>query len=227
MEVRMEECFAWLIGLIPVVGWVLWCWNDFWFGLQIKARNKSNKLPPGHMGVPFLGETLSFLCYFKCLSRPDDFINSKRQKYGDGVGMYRTHLFRSPAIIACSPSANKFVFQSHDKFILEWPTVEIVGSNSVAAAQGKAHTRLRSFVSRAINQPEPLWGIALMVQPRVISLLQSWALKGRVIAHPEAKKVTFENIGKIFAGFEPGPVLDTLDQLFEGMLNGVRAYPIN
>ncbi|XAR50094.1 hypothetical protein NMG60_11004327 [Bertholletia excelsa] len=227
MEVRMVECFAWLIGLIPVVGWVLWCWNDFWFGLQIKARNKSSKLPPGHMGVPFLGETLSFLCYFKFLSRPDDFINSKRQKYGDGVGMYRTHLFRSPAIIACSPSANKFVFQSNDKFILEWPTVEIMGSKSLTAAQGKAHIRLRSFVSRAINQPEALRGIALMVQPRVISLFQSWALKGRVFARPEAKKVTFENIGKIFASFEPGPVLDTLDRLFEGMVHGVRACPIN
>lgn len=38
--------------------------------------------------------------------------------------------------------------------------------------------------------------------------------------------VTFENIGKIFVSFEPGPVLDTLDALFVGIMEGVRAIPI-
>ncbi|KAL1541582.1 ent-kaurenoic acid monooxygenase [Salvia divinorum] len=39
-------------------------------------------------------------------------------RYGDGVGMYRTHLFGSPMIIACTPSANKFVLQSDSRFVL-------------------------------------------------------------------------------------------------------------
>ncbi|XP_057514689.1 ent-kaurenoic acid oxidase 1-like [Actinidia eriantha] len=221
MEVIMG---VWLIGVVPVVGWLLWWWNDLWYGFWCGG---GGKLPPGHMGVPFFGEIFTFLYYFKLLRRPDDYINSKRQKYGDGVGMYRTHLFRSPAIISCSPSANKFVFQSDDSFILEWPTVEIVGTNSLVAVQGSAHARLRSFVSRAINQPDALRHAALMVQPRVIDALQSWAHKGRIVAFTEAKKVTFQNIGKLFANFEPGPVLDTLDELFTGMVRGIRAAPIN
>ncbi|GFZ03646.1 hypothetical protein Acr_16g0002700 [Actinidia rufa] len=40
-------------------------------------------------------------------------------------------------------------------------------------------------------------------------------------------QVTFQNIGKLFANFEPGPVLDTLDELFTGMVRGIRAAPIN
>lgn len=40
-------------------------------------------------------------------------------------------------------------------------------------------------------------------------------------------QVIFENIGKFFVSFEPGPVLDTLDELFMEILNGVRSYPIN
>jgi hypothetical protein len=40
-------------------------------------------------------------------------------------------------------------------------------------------------------------------------------------------QLTFENIGKLFASFEAGPVLDNMDNLFKGMIHGIRAYPIN
>ncbi|KAL7161507.1 hypothetical protein ACSBR2_042050 [Camellia fascicularis] len=121
-------------------------------------------------------------------------------RYGDGVGMYRTHLFKSPAIISCSASANRFVFQSDG---------------------------LEAFVSRAFNQPDALRRIAIMVQPRIISVLESWAHQDTIVAFTQSKKVTFQNIGKFFASFEPGPILDTLDVLFKGMVQGVRAYPLN
>ncbi|KAK3024013.1 hypothetical protein RJ639_045033 [Escallonia herrerae] len=224
----MDVTVAGWVSLVPLLVTLLWWWNDLWFGLPVRFRCSASgtKLPPGHMGVPFLGEMLNFLWYFKLLRRPDDYINSKRHRYGDGVGMYRSHLFGSPTIIACSPSVNKFVFQS-DAFIMEWPAVEIVGSSSMVTVQGKAHTRLRTLVSRAINQPDALRRIAPLFQPRVLAALQSWAEKGRILGFNEAKKVTFENIGKFFAGFEPGPVLDTLDELFTGMIHGIRAYPVN
>lgn len=217
---------TWVIGTLPLIGWLLWWWNDLWYGLRLKIKG-GFKLPPGHMGFPFVGEMLRFLSYFKVSGDPDDFINSKRHRYGDGVGLYRTHLFGSPAIIAWTPTMNRFILQNESKFILEWPTVEIVGSTSLVAVQGRAHSRLRSFVTRAINQPEALRRIAAMVQPRIVAALNSWSLNPTIVAHKEAKKVTFENIGKFFASFEPGPVLDTLDELFMEILNGVRSYPIN
>ncbi|KAM7475595.1 hypothetical protein LguiB_022838 [Lonicera macranthoides] len=217
-----------VLGVVPVVGWVLWWWNDLRYALPYKlGGSATTQLPPGHMGLPILGEMPNFLWYFKFLRRPDDYINSRRLKYGDGVGLYRTHLFGSPAIIACAPAVIKFVFQSDANFIMEWPAIEIVGSSSMVTVQGTAHTRLRSFVLRAINQPDALRKIAPVFQPRVIAALKSWAEKGRVIGFKESKKVTFENIGNFFAGFEPGPVLDALDELFAGMVHGIRAYPLD
>ncbi|KAL0301878.1 UNVERIFIED_CONTAM: Ent-kaurenoic acid oxidase 1 [Sesamum radiatum] len=148
-------------------------------------------------------------------------------RYGDGVGLYRTHLFGSPAIIACTPAANNFVLQTESSFFLEWPSVELVGTTSLVAVQGSSHTRVRSFVMRAINQPDALHKIALRVQPRITVALESWAQKGRIRVYKEAKKVTFANIGKYFASLEPGLVLDTLDELFECLTAGLRAYPLN
>ncbi|KAA8542381.1 hypothetical protein F0562_023483 [Nyssa sinensis] len=227
MEVTVG--LAWVLGVVPLLGWLFWWWNDIWYGIPVKIRCSASgtKLPPGQMGIPFFGEMLTFLWYFNVLRRPDDYINSKRRKYGDGIGMYRTHLFGSPGIIACSPSITKFVFQSSSKFIAEWPNNEIVGLNSISAVQGTAHLRIKSFITGAINQPDALRRIAILIQPLLITTLQSWAQKGRIVASNETKKVTFENIGKIFASFEPGPVLERLDKLFEGLMKGLRAYPIN
>lgn len=110
-------------------------------------------------------------------------------RYGDGEGIYRSHLFGSPAIIAWSPTVSKYIIQSGAEFVSGWHGAEIFGTNSLIYLQGAAHTRLRNFVSRAINQPQALRGIALMVQPRLIAALQSWAHKGTIVAYNEAKKV--------------------------------------
>ncbi|KAI3463999.1 hypothetical protein Pfo_020662, partial [Paulownia fortunei] len=226
---KMEVTVAMVVGMVPLAGLLLWWWNDIWYALPVILRRSASgaRLPPGYMGIPFLGEMLTFLWYFNIVRRPDDFINSKRSRYGDGVGLYRTHLCGSPAIIAYTSSANKFVLQTESNFPVHWPSMDMVGSTSLQAVQGASHTRVRNLVIRAMNQPDPLRRIALMVQPRIAAALELWAQKGRVTVYKEAKKLTFENIGKFFASFEPGPTLDTLDELFKGLTAGFRAYPIN
>ncbi|CAB4311325.1 unnamed protein product [Prunus armeniaca] len=229
MDISLGVWVALVLGGLPLLGLLLWWWNELWYVLPLKLRRSATnaKLPPGHMGLPFIGEVLTFLWYFKVLRRPDDFINAKRAKYGDGVGMYRTYLFRSPSIIACFPAVNKFVFQSDDTFILNWPSVDLMGYTSLVAVHGKSHARLRSYVTSVINQPDALRRIAQMVQPRIIAALESWAQKGRIKAYDETKKVTFENIGQLFVSLEPGPLLDTIDNLFDGLVKGIRAQPFN
>ncbi|WOH10489.1 hypothetical protein DCAR_0729958 [Daucus carota subsp. sativus] len=229
---------TWVLGILPLLGCYLWWCNDLSYRLRLKLINSSRganaktgtdviKLPPGHMGLPYLGELLSFLWYFKIIGRPDDYINSKRQRYGDGIGLYRTHLFGSPGVIACKPAVIKFILQNETQFKIDWPSVLLVGATSLVAVHGASHTRLRSFVSRAINLPQSLRRIAIMVQPRIVAALHTWSNQGTIGAHLEAKKVTFENIGSFFASLEPGPGLDTLDKLFTGILKGMRASTVN
>ncbi|WCJ19467.1 Cytochrome P450 88A1 [Euphorbia peplus] len=205
---------------------VLWWWNEFWY-VQVRLNRNGAKLPPGHLGFPYFGEMLSFLYYFKFVRRPDDFINSKRLKYGDGAGLYRSYLFGSPSVIACSPAVNKFVLQSEENFALQWPKVDLVGTQSLVAVFGKSHTRLRNFVINAINRPAALSKIAADVQPRLVVALQSWAESRKFVAKLQIKKLKFQNIGKFFASFEPGPLLDEMDKLFAGVMKGFRAQPSN
>lgn len=42
---------------------------------------------------------------------------------------------------------------------------------------------------QAINQPNALRRVALVVQPRMLAAIQSWAEKGKIIARNETKRV--------------------------------------
>ncbi|GAU12620.1 hypothetical protein TSUD_121110 [Trifolium subterraneum] len=95
------------------------------------------------------------------------------------------------------------------------------------AVHGKAHTRVRNFVTNAINRPEALTRIAVLVQPNIVASLRSWAEMGKINAKFETQKLTLENIGKLFLGKESGPFINSLDKLYKGLLPGVRANPIN
>ncbi|KAJ0709091.1 putative cytochrome P450 [Helianthus annuus] len=219
-----------VLGVVPLLVWLFWQWNNIWYGLvtaSLRSSEGGTNLPPGHMGFPVIGELFTFLWYFKFLRRPDDYINSKRRKFGDGVGMYKTHLFGRPSVIVYSPTVIKFVFRADESFKLEWPNVELVGKHSVVAVHGKIHARLRNFISKSVNQPEALRRIAATVQPRMIAALESWAKRRTITSYKEIKKVTFENIGMFFASLEPGATLDMLGEYFVGLISGVRSYKMN
>ncbi|KAI4374548.1 hypothetical protein MLD38_012530 [Melastoma candidum] len=229
METAMTAWMTVILGVIPLLAWVLWSWNELRYVVPAvkKCSVFGSMLPPGRMGLPYFGEMFVFLWHFKIIRRPDEYIDRMRQKYGDGVGMFRTHLFGKPSIITCLPEVNKFVLQTNSHFELEWPAVELVGRASMVAVQGKQHERIRRFVVDAINKPDALRRITQLVQPRIVAALQSWAEKGRVITYKESKKVTFENIGKLFASMEPGPELEELLAWFDGLVKGFRALPLN
>ena len=179
-----------VLGAAPLLCLAVWHSADAWYRAAFFLRHGGRRrLPPGHMGLPFLGETLSLLWYFKLARRPDDFIGAKKSAYGSAAGMYRTHLFGSPSIVACSPAANKFVLQSADSFGIRWPVPELVGITSVVNVEGSSHARLRGFILAAINRPSSLQTIATVVQPRVVAALGTWADKGTIVAATEIRKV--------------------------------------
>ena len=82
MEITIGVLLACIIGSLPLLGLLTWWCNEIWYVLPLKFQlsGTATKLPPGHLGFPFVGEMLTFLWYFKILGRPDDFINSKRRR---------------------------------------------------------------------------------------------------------------------------------------------------
>ncbi|KAJ1297672.1 hypothetical protein BS78_01G394900 [Paspalum vaginatum] len=229
--------WAWWIGLllgaVPLLALAVWHCNDAGHcaAFALKRWRRRPRLPPGHMGLPFVGESLALLWYFKFARRPDGFVHAKRRRYAgnDDAGLYRTHLFGSPTVLVCSPAANKFVLQSSQDgtFGASWPAPELVGVSSVVNVEGSQHARLRGFILAAINHPSSLRTIAEVIQPRIMAALRSWADKGTVTAATEIKKVVFENICKTFVSMDPSPLTGTIDGWFAGLIAGFRAFPLD
>ncbi|KAK2386275.1 ent-kaurenoic acid oxidase [Trifolium repens] len=186
----MDTIYLGWFGL--VIGFVLWWWNEYWYvvPLKFKYSKSATKFPQGHMGFPFIGEMISFLWYFKVVGRRDDFINAKRRKYGDGEGMFRTHLFGKPSIIVYTPQICAIFRQQFQTRLAHCRTY---GPNFNGGCPRKG----------------------------------PYTEMGKIKAKFETQKLILENIGKLFLGKESGPFINSLHKLYQALLLGVRAYPIN
>lgn len=145
-----------LLGCVPLALLAAWHCTHAFYGVAFALRHRGrrgpgHRLPPGHMGVPFLGETLALLWYFKVARRPDGFLHAMKRRYGDGRGeIYWTHLFGSPTVVVCSPAANKFVLQSGSSFAARRPAQDLLGLSSMFNAEGGHHARIHGFVIAAV-----------------------------------------------------------------------------
>ncbi|XP_057523288.1 ent-kaurenoic acid oxidase 1-like isoform X2 [Amaranthus tricolor] len=148
-------------------------------------------------------------------------------RYGDNIGAYKSHLYGSPSIIACSPSLCKFVLNSSDKFIQEWPTNEVLGTNTVSTMHGDRHAIVKYFIQHFFSRPNALARIVPQIQPTIVAALQSWSKLPQIKTFYHIKKVTLDYTMKYIAGLEVGTQINDFEKLFEGIINGFRAQPWN
>lgn len=74
-------------------------------------RNKKN-LPPGYMGIPWIGETMEFYKAQRKNELFELFIQPRISKYGK---IFKTHLMGSPTVIVNGANANKFFLSNELK----------------------------------------------------------------------------------------------------------------
>ncbi|XP_074264766.1 ent-kaurenoic acid oxidase-like isoform X3 [Silene latifolia] len=227
MEINMVYVIHSLVW--PLIACLFWWWNELWYVTSVRARCKllNAKLPPGHLGVPIFGEYFTFLWYFHFLHRPDRFITSKMDKYGKNVGAYKTFLYGSPAIIACSPSLCKRILTSTTGFKQGWPSSEVLGSHSVITIHGSRHQLIKGLLSTEFNHRDALSLIAQQVQPCIVAALHSWSQIGQINTFFQTKRVALEFMARYMASLEIAPEIDDLEELFSAVTEGIRAQPWN
>jgi hypothetical protein len=75
-----------IIGIYTLYRWYSWQRN-------LKDSAKTT-LPPGSLGLPFLGETLEFLFAFKANKFTEDFIIPRMAKYGQVCPLFILHILQ-------------------------------------------------------------------------------------------------------------------------------------
>jgi len=74
-----------VIAIVTLYRWYSWQRN-------LKDSAKTT-LPPGSLGLPFLGETLEFLRAYKANKFMEDFINPRVAKYGQVCHLFFLYIF--------------------------------------------------------------------------------------------------------------------------------------
>jgi (+)-abscisic acid 8'-hydroxylase len=156
------------------------------------------KLPPGSMGVPYIGETLQLYS-----QDPGVFFSSKQKRYGE---IFKTHLLGCPCVMVASPEAARFVLVSRAHlFKPTYPRSKerLIGPSALFFHQGDYHIRLRRLVQGPLG-PEALRKLVPDVEAAVRSTLASWAADGDAASTFHAmKRVSLAPLSRMYVRLMP------------------------
>ncbi|XP_061564135.1 cytochrome P450 26A1 [Cololabis saira] len=184
-------------------------------------------LPPGSMGLPFLGETLQLLLQRR------KFLRMKRQKYGL---IYRTHLFGRPTVRVGGAALVKQVLLGETRLVAaQWPASvrSILGANTLSSMHGGAHRDHKKAILRAFSR-DALQLYLPVVQEEVRAAVSSWLASDPagdpVLVYPEMRRLWFRVAMRILLGFQPDQIQDqeqVLIEAFEEMTRNLFSLPID
>lgn len=126
-------------------------------------------------------------------------------------------------VFMVGPEANRFVFHTHrDHFSHELGWTPIVGEDfgrGLLNMDDPDHARHRKMWNPAFTSA--CMEVYLPVMLRVIAeRTRAWPTRDTVDVYAEAREITFDAAAAALAGFEPGPDVDRLRQLFYVLLHG-------
>ncbi|XP_020582874.1 ent-kaurenoic acid oxidase-like [Phalaenopsis equestris] len=198
-----------------------------WFHERKLDDDLRRRLPPGNLGLPFIGNMWAFLRAFKS-GAPDSFIDSFVQRYGR-IGIYKSFMFGSPTILVTIPETCKQVLMDNENFVTGWPkaAVELIGKKSFIKLPHEEHKRLRKLTSAPINGYEALSTYLKFIEESVVSALEKWAEIEQVEFLTEVRRLTFRIIMHIFLSTEGDTVIESLERVYTDLNYGMRAMAIN
>jgi retinoid hydroxylase len=130
-----------------------------------------------------------------------------------------------PIVFMVGPEANRFVLHTHRAhFSHDQGWTPVIGA-SVGQGLLNMDDPLHAFHRRLWNPAFAGASLATyvpVIQRVVRERVATWAGRGEVDVYDEARRITFDIAACALAGFEPGPDLDRLRDLFHLMFHGFQ-----
>ncbi|XP_021904105.1 cytochrome P450 90A1 [Carica papaya] len=192
------------------------------FVLRNISRRRRHILPPGSLGLPFIGETLQLISAYKT-ENPEPFIDERVRRFGP---IFTTHVFGEPTVFSAEPETNRFILQNEGKlFECSYPgsISNLLGKHSLLLMKGSLHKRMHSLTMSFANSSIIKDHLLLDIDRLVRLNLDSWT--GRVLLMEEAKKITFELTVKQLMSFDPGEWSESLRKEYVLVIEGFFTLP--
>jgi cytochrome P450 len=175
-------------------------------------------LPPGRLGLPFLGETLA-------LQRdPFRFLEERQRRHGN-VFTSRV-LGRRVAFLAGAEGARAFYSDSISRADAHpYPLVDMFGGRNMEMFDGPRHAALKSICLTAFDD-EALARYLPDLQRLIEDRLARWADSGELSATARLRNLAIEAICLNVLGLEPGPATDAICRDYGVVLTGIVSVPV-
>ncbi|XP_010254867.1 PREDICTED: cytochrome P450 90B1-like [Nelumbo nucifera] len=195
--------------------------------LLIKRKERTLKLPPGNMGWPFLGETISYLKPYSATS-VGEFMEQHISRYGK---IYKSNLFGEPTIVSADAGLNRFILQNEGRlFECSYPRSigGILGKWSMLVLVGDMHRDMRMISLNFMSNVRLRTHLLPEVERHTLLVLRSWKENSTLSAQDEAKKFTFNLMAKHIMSMDPGKLeTEQLKKEYITFMKGVVSAPLN
>ncbi|KAI9156566.1 hypothetical protein LWI28_008701 [Acer negundo] len=187
------------------------------------SRRRRLRLPPGNLGLPFVGETLQLIAAYKT-ENPEPFIDERVNKFGP---IFTTHVFGEPTVFSADPETNRFIVQNEGKlFECSYPgsISNLLGKHSLLLMKGSLHKRMHSLTTSFANSSIIRDHLLVDIDRLVRLNMDSWS--DRIFLMEEAKKITFELTVKQLMSFDPGEWSESLRKEYVLVIEGFFSLPL-
>ncbi|KAI3495207.1 hypothetical protein L1887_37439 [Cichorium endivia] len=209
--------------ITPLLFLMLFLFSIF---LLFRGKKYPDRLPPGSLGLPVIGQSLDLLKALKA-DKVDKWFLEGITKHGP---IWKASLFGYPTVVVHGPTANKFIYTYDGKILTSTqpPSISrIMGPKNLFELAGHDHKRVRAALASFLKL-EVLKQYATKVDEEIQHHLQThWHGKHEVQVQPLIKTLTFNVICSLLFGIEKGTKRDKLLPHFQHMMEGLLAIPIN
>ncbi|MUG94023.1 cytochrome P450 [Scytonema sp. UIC 10036] len=174
-------------------------------------------LPPGHFGLPVIGETLNFLY-------DPRYVEKRQKQYGS---IFKTSLFGCSTVIAIGAEANRYLFANEKSHLsVGWPeTIKVLlGIGSLVIQTGNEHQQRRKMFHKAF-QPKIMEQSISGIESITHNYLDKWERMGTLNWFPELSKYSLDVACKFLLGVETSNDCH-FSKLFEEWGDGLFSIPI-
>lgn len=178
-------------------------------------------LPPGDLGLRYLGETMHFG------RDPHRFVAERRARYGP---IFKTNLLGSNTVFLLDEGGNQWIFQGEGDYLEnKWngTTRRLLGGRSTAMLTGPEHTRQRRLLMPHFHH-SAMVAFTPTFQRISTAHFNQWAAGTEpVVLIPAMQKLVFELIVALLLGDDSEVNVPRLSALFRRWTAGLSAVPVD
>jgi cytochrome P450 len=184
-----------------------------------EAKRSTKPLPPGSLGLPWLGESLAIA------SNNHKFYKDRFAKYGP---IFKTRLFGINFIVFSGPEAmHQFATDpAIERGGTDPLSVKQIFVNSLALIDGPEHRLRKANMLRAVQHRDAIERYLPRMQRIMTKYVTPWENKGRVTLRPELTMMSAHLSGAMFTGDESEAHIHELNQVLAWMREAFQTAPI-